>query len=338
LIITQTPLRVSFFGGGTDFPDFFMKEEGCVLTSAIDRYIFVIIKRRFDEKIRIGYSRTELVDTIDQIQHELVREAMRKTGIRSGVEIATMGDIPSSGSGMGSSSTVTVGLLNAMYHHLNEPRDVATLAREACEIEINVLGKPIGMQDQYVVAHGGQRFIRFLRDGQITVEPLCLDEQKLRRFGQNLMLFFTNTTRRAESILEEQVNNITERLDVLREMKKLAVTARDCLCSGCFDEFGILLDEGWRLKKQLASKISNGYIDELYDAACKAGALGGKITGAGGGGFLLLYCPQSRQDNVRVALRDLPELPFDLECSGSKVIFNYARQGGFSRCVEYAYS
>lgn len=325
MIVTQTPIRISFLGGGTDFRQFFLREEGWVVTSAIDRYIFVIIKQRFDRKIRVGYTRTELVDSVDELQHELVREALRKTGISSGVEISTMGDIPSAGSGMGSSSTVTVGLLNAMYQYLGEARDAETLAREACEIEIDVLGKPIGMQDQYIAAYGGQRFMRFGTDGRVTVESLRMDGTLRRRLSRNLMLFFTNVTRKSETVLGEQVQNIGERLDVLREMKRLALQARDALCAGEFDEFGFLLHRGWELKKQMAAQVTNGSIDAIYRAAIQAGALGGKITGAGGGGFLLLYCPPGRQDDVRAALRSLPELPFGLEQDGSKVIFNYRR-------------
>lgn len=325
MIVTQTPLRISFFGGGTDFPAFFAKEEGCVLSSAIDKYIFVIIKKRFDDKIRVGYTKTELVQDIDEIQHELVRECLRKTGIRKGVEIATMADIPSSGSGMGSSSTVTVGLLNAMYQFKNEPKEPETLARQACEIEINVLGKPIGMQDQYIAAYGGQRFISFGRDQRVTVQSVGLKECHSDRLNQNLMLFFTNGTRKAESILSEQVKNIGLKFEVLKEMKKLALIAKEQIKSGCFDDFGNLLDQAWQLKKQLASRISNNGLDEIYQSARKAGALGGKITGAGGGGFLLLYCHPDRQDDVRAALRNLPELAFNFEQAGTKVIFDYAR-------------
>jgi len=236
-----------------------------------------------------------------------------------------MGDIPSAGSGLGSSSTVTVGLLNAMYTYLGTPKDPETLAREACEIEIGVLGKPIGVQDQYIAAYGGQRFIRFRTGGRIEVESLGLDENQRRRLNQNLMLFFTNVTRKAETVLTEQVRNINDRLCVLREMKRLALEAQSCLQAGAFDDFGLLLHQGWEFKKQLASRISNGTIDALYETARKAGALGGKITGAGGGGFLLLYCPRHRQDDVRTALRSLPELPFHLERDGTKVIFNYRR-------------
>jgi D-glycero-alpha-D-manno-heptose-7-phosphate kinase len=323
MIITQTPLRISFLGGGTDFREFFLQEDGWVVSSTIDKFIFVIIKERFDDKIRVGYTRTELVDCVDELQHELVRECLRKTGITRRVEIATMGDIPSAGSGLGSSSAVTVGLLNAMYTYLGILKDAETLAREACQIEIDVLGKPIGVQDQYIAAYGGQRFIRFQTDGHIEVETLNLDDSQRRRLNQNLMLFFTNVTRKAESVLGEQVQNINHRLDVLREMKRLALEARTCLQASAFDDFGLLLHQGWEFKKQLASQISNGTINSLYETARQAGALGGKITGAGGGGFLLLYCPRHRQDDVRAALHGLPELPFHLERDGTKVIFNY---------------
>jgi D-glycero-alpha-D-manno-heptose-7-phosphate kinase len=325
MIVVQTPLRISFLGGGSDFREFYLREGGWVVSSAIDKYIFVVIKERFDDMIRVGYTRTELVDDIDQLQHELVRESLRRTGISKRVEISTMGDIPSAGSGLGSSSTVTVGLLNAMYTHLGAPRDPETLAREACEIEIDVLGKPIGVQDQYIVAWGGQRFLHFGTDGEIRVESLDLDASQLRTLDQNLMLFFTNITRRSETVLREQVHNIDDRLEVLREMKRLALEARVCLQAGAFDEFGLLLHQGWEQKKQMASRVSNGALDRMYEAARGAGALGGKVTGAGGGGFLLLYCPLEKQEQVRAALRGLPELPFHLERDGTKVILNYRR-------------
>ncbi len=325
MIITQTPLRISFFGGGTDFREYFLREEGWVVSSAIDKYIYVIIKERYDSKIRVGYTRTELVDSVDEIQHDLVRECLRRTGIAQGVEISTMADIPSEGSGLGSSSTVTVGLLNAMYTYLGAPVSHETLAQQACEIEIDVLGNPIGVQDQYIAAYGGQRYLHFQLDGKVRVESLCLDEQKTRRLNQNLMLFFTNTTRRAAMVLKEQVQNIDSRLSVLRELKRLAHQARAELEAGEFDDFGRRLHDGWLLKQQMASRISNGSLDEMYSAARRAGALGGKITGAGGGGYLLLYCPRQHQDAVRAALHGLPELPFHLERDGSKVIFNIRR-------------
>ena len=325
MIVTQTPLRISFAGGGTDFRDFYMQEEGWVVSSAIDKYIHVIIKERFDDKIRVGYTKTELVDDIDAIEHELVRECLRVTGITKRVEISTMGDIPSSGSGLGSSSTVTVGLLNAMFTYLGETKDAATLARLACHVEIDVLGKPIGAQDQYIAAFGGQRFIHFCRDGGVRVESLGLDDERTRRLNRYLMLFFTGVTRKAEDILGEQTHNIGSTTDALRALKRLALQVRDALHAGAFDEFGRLLDDGWQLKKQLASRITNPALDDLYATARRAGALGGKIAGAGGGGYLMLYCPRNRQDDVRAALHALTELPFHLERDGSKVIFNYRR-------------
>jgi D-glycero-alpha-D-manno-heptose-7-phosphate kinase len=275
--------------------------------------------------IRVGYTKTEMVESVDEIQHELIREALVKTGITHGVEITTMGDIPSAGSGLGSSSTVTVGALQAMYAYQGNIVLAERLAREACEIEIDILHKPIGYQDQFIAAYGGIRFIEFCEDGSITVEKLGLNGHLSRAINQNFLLFYTGRTRAAQSILTEQRQNIDQRRDVLREMKKMVQIARDDFLCDDFDEIGLLLHEAWRLKKQLASKISNPEIDELYETARRAGALGGKITGAGGGGFLLLYCPPERQRSLRKALAKLQELPFSLEQDGSKVIFNYRR-------------
>lgn len=324
MIIVQTPLRISFFGGGTDFPSFYNTEGGCVLSTAIDKYIFVSIKQRFDDMLRIGYTRTELVDRVDRIEHELIREALQKTGIDCGIEINTMGDIPA-GSGLGSSSTVTVGALHAMYSYQNELVHQERLAKEACEIEIDVLGKPIGVQDQYIAAYGGLRFFEFKPSGRVVSEAIKLDPVLKNRLNESLLLFFTGKTRKADNILVEQKSNISDRLPVLRHMKNLAYQARDELMTGNLDALGHLLHESWQLKKQLASQISNGEIDEWYECAIQAGALGGKITGAGGGGFMLLYCPYGKREDVRRALHHLRELPFRLEPDGSKVIFNYRR-------------
>jgi len=283
MIITQTPLRISFFGGGTDLKGYYALEEGCVLSSAIDKSIFVILKQRFDAKVRVGYTKTELVENIDDLQHELVREALRLTGLCRQVEIGTMGDIPSTGSGLGSSSTVTVGLLNAIHTYLGQPQNLETLARQACQIEIDLLGKPIGKQDQYIAAYGGMRFIRFLPDEQVVVERIDLPEEEQIRFGQQLMLFYTNSARQSAAILTEQRANIPDRLDTLREMRAQAYQGRDLLLAGDFEQFGHLMNQGWKLKKQLASKITNSATDEMYAAARRAGALGGKLAGAGGG-------------------------------------------------------
>jgi D-glycero-alpha-D-manno-heptose-7-phosphate kinase len=325
LIIVQTPLRISFFGGGTDFPSFFMEEGGCVLTSAIDKYIFVTVKERFDSKLRIGYTQTEMVDTIDQIQHELIREALRMTGIHSGLEVTTMGDIPSEGSGLGSSSTVTVGALHALYTYLGEIVSAEKLAREACSIEIDRLKKPIGIQDQYIAAYGNLRFLDFLPDGQVNIEKVRLDTESRRAFNDRFLLFFTGVSRRASNILKEQKENIKDRITVLREMKQMVYEARRVLTNGDFDAFGLLMHESWKLKKRLAGTITNGTINDVYELARRSGAIGGKLTGAGGGGFLLLYVPYEKQSAVRNALCNLQELPFRLESDGTKVIFNYRR-------------
>jgi D-glycero-alpha-D-manno-heptose-7-phosphate kinase len=326
MIIVQTPLRVSFFGGGTDFPDFYCAEGGAVLSSTIDKYIFVTVKRRFDRLLRIGYTKTEMAERVQDIRHELIREALLKTGVSEGIEITTMGDIPSAGSGLGSSSTVTVGALHALYTLLGEIVPAEQLAREACNIELDTLHKPIGVQDQYIVAYGGLRFMEFLPDGRVVTERVEICPEHRRRLNENSMLFFTGVTRKADKILGEQKANIDGRLVILRQLKQMAYEARKELESGYVDALGELLHKSWELKKQLATSISNTSIDHIYDAARRAGAIGGKITGAGGGGFLFLYCPHDKQDAVRDALSRLQELPFKLEPDGSKVIFNYKRE------------
>jgi len=303
-----------------------MEEGGCVLSSAIDKYIYVAVKERFDRKLRIGYTQTEMVDSVDEIQHELIRESLRITGISSGIEITTMGDIPSEGSGLGSSSTVTVGALHALYTYLGEIVSAERLARESCSIEIDRLKKPIGIQDQYIAAYGNLRFFDFLPDGQVKVEKVPLDTESRRALNDRFLLFFTGMSRRADKILNEQKQNIKEQTTVLREIKQMVHEARSVLSAGDFNSFGLLMHESWRLKKKLAGKITNGAIDDLYELAIRSGALGGKITGAGGGGFLLLYVPYERQLAVRNALCDLQELPFRLESDGTKVIFNYRRE------------
>jgi len=322
MIIVQTPLRVSLFGGGTDFPSYFLSEGGCVLTTAVDKYIFVAIKQRFDRKLRVGYTQTEIVDRVDEIQHELIREAFRTTGITSGVEITTMGDIPA-GSGLGSSGTVTVGALHAMHAYKNELITAEQLSQEACKIEIDTLKKPIGIQDQYIAAYGGLRFIQFNSSGVVECERVNLKPSLSRRLNESLLLFFTGVTRSADTILGEQNSNIHNHLSILRRLKTMAVIANEDLKSGNLDSLGHLLHESWQLKKQLASGVSNASIEKVYLRAREAGALGGKITGAGGGGFLLFYCRPQAREQVREALADLQELPFELEPNGSSVIFNH---------------
>lgn len=325
MIIVQTPLRISFLGGGTDFRDFYLREDGCVISSAIDKYIYVIIKERFDDKIYVNYSKKEIVDNVDSLQHELVREAMRITGVKKGVEITTLADVPSEGTGLGSSGSVTVGLLHALYTYQGVIKPPEVLAAEAAHIEIDILAKPIGKQDQYIVTFGNLRFTWFRGNSDVEVETIELGDQVRRKLEQNLMLFFTGITRRSSVILTEQRENISQNFPILHQLKLLATEAKNCIIQGDFDRFGELMHQGWEYKKQLASKITNSGIDEMYRLAREAGAIGGKITGAGGGGFLLLYCPMSKQDQVRATLGHLQELPFRLERDGTKVIFNYRR-------------
>ncbi len=325
MFISQTPLRISFVGGGTDFREFYVRQGGAVVSSAIDKYIFVIVKERFDDKIVINYSKKEIVDRVDEIQHELVRETMRKTGVERGVEITTLADIPSEGTGLGSSSTVTVGLLNALYAYTGWSVSAETLAVEACRIEIDILGKPIGKQDQYIAAYGGLRHIRFGTDDVVEAEPISVTEETLRLFSEQTMLFFTGIQRSSSTILADQRENIPDREAVLCRMRDQATEARVMLEAGSIDGLGPQLQTAWDLKKQLSDKVSNDSINDLYQRALEAGAAGGKISGAGGGGFLLLVCPHEKKESVRQALTDLTELHFALERDGSKMIFNVRR-------------
>lgn len=322
MIITQTPLRISFLGGGTDFLGFYREYGGCVVTMAIDKYVHCIVQKRFDDMIVIGYSKKEWVEKVDMLEHELVREAMKKTGVTKGVEITFLSDVPAAGTGLGSSSTVTVGVLNALYQYTGRAVSAEQLAREACEIEINILGKPIGVQDQYIAAYGGLNFIEFRKDGVILVEPLNLGEELLDDLNSSMMVFFTGKTRQASSILKEQKDNIEKKNRILQEMAQQARVGRRLLQEGRVAAMGKMLDEGWKLKKSLASKISDDEIDKIYAAAKKAGAYGGKISGAGGGGFLTVFVPSTKREKVREALRGLREMPVALEKDGSKVIFN----------------
>jgi len=266
-----------------------------------------------------------MVDRIEEVQHELIREALQKTGIRQGIEITTMGDIPSAGSGLGSSSTVTVGSLQAMYTYMGNIVTAEQLAKEACEIEIDKLNKPIGVQDQYIVSLGGLRLIEFGKDGNITSRRLDLGEENYRLLSNNLMLFFTGITRKSSGILREQKTRGSDNNQYLAQLKQFAYEAYDQLEKGNIEIIGQMLHESWQIKKNLASSISNNRIEQVYEAARRAGALGGKISGAGGGGFLLLYCPYFYQTKVREVLSDLQELPFSIERDGTKVIFNYRR-------------
>ncbi|MBI2596897.1 GHMP kinase [Candidatus Daviesbacteria bacterium] len=325
MIITQTPLRISFAGGGSDLPEFYGQHGGAVISSTIDKYIYIIVKKRFDDLIALNWSKKETVESVDQIEHKLIREAMKKTGVKKGVEITTISDIPSEGSGLGSSSSVTVGLLQVLYLYQGIIVDAERLAREACEIEIDILGKPIGKQDQYIAAYGGLRHFEFKKDGTVATNSPNIDSDFLYELGLHMMLFFTGKIRRAEEILSEQKRKIGDLEQLLKQMRDQSFEVFKAFNKGDLTFLGQALEEGWELKKQLLEGISTSDIDKMYNLAKEAGALGGKITGAGGGGFLLLYVPLGKQDDVRKALTSYQELRFSLERDGSKSILNIRR-------------
>lgn len=326
MIISQTPLRISFVGGGTDLKEYWEAEEGKVLSSAIDKYVFVIIKQRFDDMIYLNYSEKVITDDVYKIPHDLIRETMIKTGVDRGVEITTLADIPSEGSGLGSSSSITVGLLNVLYAYTGEQVTAERLAREACEIEIDFLKKPIGKQDQYIAAYGGLREITFCKDGTVDINKINMSNDKKLHLGSNMLLFYTNITRKSETILTQQKKDIPEKLDVLRKLKSHVPVVKNILENGlAMNEFGCILNDAWKEKRELNNKITTDMIDFMYKRAISAGALGGKISGAGGGGFMLLYVPREKQNAVREELSEFKELPFMLETDGSKIIFNVRR-------------
>lgn len=324
MIIVRTPLRISFVGGGSDLKAFYSKADGKVISTAIDKFVYAIVKERFDEMIYINYSKKETVRRVDEIQHDLVREAMRTTGVESGVEITTLADIPSSGSGLGSSSSITVALLHALYTYRNRLVTAEQLATDACRIEIDILGKPIGRQDQYAAAYGGINKFTF-RSGDITIrEPLEIIGAIKRKFASSLLLYYTGNTRSADEILTTQKMNLSsdETFQVQRQMVNLVEPFASAMSTGDISTCAGLLEQNWQLKQKLASGISNSAIEEMEQVARGAGALAGKIVGAGGGGFLLLLVPRENQNAVIGALKDYRELPFMFSETGSMVIFN----------------
>ena len=324
MIISQTPYRVSFAGGGTDLPVFYRRQYGAVLSTAINHHIYVTVHRRFEPSIRVSYSRTEVAETLDEVQHELVREAMRLAEIDEPLEITTIGDVPA-GTGMGSSSSLTVGLLGALYGFRNRVVSPRVLAEQASRIEINVLGKPIGRQDQYAAAFGGLNYIRFNKDDTVDVEPVPCRAETLEELERRALLTYTGQTRDADSILERQSTVTEDHMDVLTSLRDLADEMRDALAgAGDLDHFAELLHRGWEMKRSLGCGISNRQIDDLYAAARRAGACGGKLLGAGGGGFLLLIAPPWRHRAIREALGRPRELPFKLARHGSRMIFIHA--------------
>ncbi len=325
MIISRTPVRVSFCGGGTDLPAYYSGSEngGLVTSFALSKHIHVTVNKRFDDSVRVGYSRTEIVDDFENLQHELVREAMRLTGVTSGVEITTIADIPSRGTGLGSSSTLTVGLLNALHTFAGRSPDAEQLAAEACQIEIDILGQPIGRQDQYAAAYGGANQFAFMQDDTVTVSPLDMDESALATLSDCYFLVYTGLTRKATDILERQSASSEDRREQLDNLRQQAVDVRELVESGSHERVGQLLASSWAIKRQLVAGITAEQLDTLYDTVIGLGATGGKLLGAGGGGFFLFHAPSGVREKVAEKLGSEHRiLPLVVDTTGSTIIFD----------------
>ena len=324
MLISKTPLRMSFVGGGSDLPSFYREQMGAVVTTAIDKYIYIAINNRFEEGFRISYSKTEIVKKIEEVEHRLIKVVLKKLNINSGIEITTMADIPSRGTGLGSSSSFTVGLLNALHAYKKEYCSPESLAQESCEMEIDICKDPIGKQDQYIAAYGGFNFIQFNPDESVYVDPIICLQETLTRLESNLLVLYTGRTRTATDILHEQNNNLKTnpaKREILKKMVKLAFNLKEELQKNKLDSFGEILHENWILKKELASSVSNNEIDEIYEKGLHAGATGGKLLGAGGGGFFVFYAPKEKHSNIIKTLPQLRTVEIKFEKQGSKIIF-----------------
>jgi len=321
MIITRTPFRISFCGGGSDLPSFYEQHGGCVLSTSINKYMYIAIHPYFDpRKTVLKYSQTEIVDALHQIKHTIMHQVLNELNVE-GIEITCTADIPA-GTGLGSSSTFTVGLLHTLYCYKGKYISKPDLAARACIVEIEKLGNPIGKQDQYAAALGGLNFIKFHANGKVTYEPLMLKRDVQKQLKNNLCAFYLGTTRSANEILKEQNQNMSSdaKFQNLVKMCRLAETMKESLLNGDLDAFGGILHESWQLKRELASGITNPEIDDLYEKAIKAGATGGKLLGAGGGGFLLFYCPEEKQAQLSSSL-GLRPLPFSFDYDGTSVIY-----------------
>ena len=323
MIVSKTPLRMSFVGGGSDLPAFYREETGAVLSTSIDKYMYITINRKFDGRIRLNYSRTEEADHSAQIQHPLVREALAMTGIDGGIEIASTADIPSKGSGLGSSSSFTVGLLNALHAYKHQYASKETLARLACEIEIQRCGEPIGKQDQYAAAFGGLNLIRFHPDESVSVDPIICKPSVLNQLNDSILILFTGRTRSASAVLVNQSSAMqsADRRKLMRRMVELAFELKHELEAGMLDQLGTILDENWRLKAQLTSGISDPQIDSWYATGMAHGAKGGKLLGAGNGGFMMFYAPPERHQEIKLALPELRPVRIRFDFNGAQIAF-----------------
>jgi D-glycero-alpha-D-manno-heptose-7-phosphate kinase len=324
MIISRTPLRMSFVGGGSDLPEFYRRHGGAVVSTAIDKYVYVTVNRKFDSGIRVAYSKTEEVISVDAIEHPIVRGTMGLLGLTGGVEITTVADIPSRGTGLGSSSSFTVGLINALAAFQSRHMSNDELSSASCRVEMEICGEPIGKQDSYAAAFGGFNFIEFRPDESVLVSPIVLRPEIRENLQRRLIMLYTGVTRSAVGILAEQSANTAAdpaTRGTLMRMVQLAHVLRDDLQRGALDSFGAILHENWMLKRTLASTVSTSEIDSWYEAARAHGALGGKILGAGSGGFLMLYAEEQHHAAVKRALAPLRPVDFNFEPLGSRILF-----------------
>lgn len=321
MIVSKTPFRISFFGGGSDLPSYYMQEEGCVISTSIDKYLYISINRKFDQSIRLSYSITENVPKTQDLQHDIVRNILELFKIKTGIEITSISDLPSNGTGMGSSSAFAVGLINALYKYLGTTKpNPEALALMACGVEIDMCNKTIGKQDQFACAYGGFNEFIFKRNSVIA-KPIDITQGVKEELEQNMLLLYTNTSRLANDILKEQSSNTQSNLTTmnnLKEMVKLAHTFKDNVINQNLDNVGEMLDYSWQLKKNLTTNISNSELDELYEYCKKLGAKGGKILGAGGGGFMLIYADPKAQEKIKKELRRYKPFNVKIATEGSK--------------------
>ena len=321
MILSQTPFRISFVGGGTDLPDFYRKKNGCVVSTTINKYVYIGAHPSHNGKIRLQYSQFEEVDKVENVRNTRIRECMKMAGVVNGIEIHSLADVPIR-SGLGGSSSFTVGLLNALYAYQGKIVSPERLAREACKIEIDILKEPIGKQDQYIAAYGGFNYINFKEDESVFVNPVSLNPQIKKYIEERVMLFYVFPRGDASVVLAEQKKNISkgDNFKAMEELARLTNFLKSELLNDRVNRFGEILHKGWELKKSFATKITNTLLDEYYQKAIEGGAAGGKICGAGGGGFLLIYSEPEHQEKVRVALSDLKHTPVKLCGEGSKIV------------------
>jgi len=324
MIISRTPLRISFVGGGSDIPSFYRLHNGAVISTAIDKYVYINVNKKFDNGIRIAYSKTEEVTRIEDIEHKLVKASLQHLGINGGVEITSIADIPSKGTGLGSSSSFTVGLLHALNAFTGKYISSEQLGKDSCKIEIDLCGEPIGKQDQYAAAYGGFNLIEFFKDDTVNVTPIIANPNTIKEIEQNTLVFYTGITRSASALLQQQSSEILNseiKQKSMFKMVELAYTLFNELQNNNTKVFGEILHENWMLKKSINQAISSNYIDECYEAARAAGAIGGKILGAGAGGFIMLYANPENHKNIISALSKLKLVKVGFEPLGSRIIF-----------------